>query len=214
MHAPRAAPSAPHRQHRPTTAVMFQSNHIALPVSLLHPLICQPRQPQPCNAPASYGSTGTSPLSIACNSGVKMAQAARNSSRRTKCCWSPLHNTGEGTSVSQLLQVQHCAAVPQTPCCISDTTGMKAAANRRLRATTARLRGCRYELSATPRRCRRHGASVPEKCRTRAANSQLKAAMARRQRRWQHARRQPLTARISRRQRPRILSPAAAARYC
>ena len=40
--------------------------------------------------PAGYLCTGSSPASVAASSGSKSAQAARSSSRRTKCCWSPL----------------------------------------------------------------------------------------------------------------------------
>jgi putative serine protease PepD len=40
------------------------------------------------------------PASISCSSGVKMAQLARSSSRRTKCCWSPLRPAAAAAAVA------------------------------------------------------------------------------------------------------------------
>lgn len=51
-----------------------------------HPPTTQPQ----ADAPYGYACNGTFLASMACSSGVKMAHAARSSSRRTKCCWSPL----------------------------------------------------------------------------------------------------------------------------
>lgn len=69
----------------------------------------QPGPPQ-C-APYAYGSGGGSRLaSMSCSSGVKMAHAARSSSRRTKCCWSPVLGA-RGAPVRACAYMSHAACV-------------------------------------------------------------------------------------------------------